>query len=68
MTACVLCGHKVSRGNQHAKGTCPPRPGRRGEHDTFGRKRHLKNAAYSDAPQRGVPVPGIHKTKKGSTK
>ena len=65
MKLCVNCGHAVSQGDRHARMSCPPRPGARGDgRKAKERRRRRKN--NDDVPQRGMPVTGTGKPKGAS--
>lgn len=65
MPQCTECGHSVSKGNRHRKGSCPPVP--KPGFNRSARKaeeRAIEAKALSEMRQRGMPI--AH-TGKGST-
>lgn len=65
MKRCILCGHPVSLGDRHARYSCPPVPGERGESRRRKRLRakRRKQSAEDSFDQRGMPVAFIRDDK-----
>ena len=61
----MLCGHRVGQGDRHAKGHCPPKPGKTGEHYARKQRRKAQARMNGDTTKRGEAVAGTGVPKAG---